>query len=220
MTQTPPRILPGGREPDAALPLVTVDMDGVLCQPLLGWNATAHGPVTAPERVPPSGRLKRWLWQTERVRYIGRRRMAGADGFLRTLAPHYRLYLLTARGMPFGLRAQGWLKRNRMWESLSGLVFREGPEQPPYAFKAAVVGALAPGWHVDDDGRTALEVWRETNRPVLLIAWPQNAGLYPTGITRVDGLAGAARYLLREAGVIAQPSSSSSAGTAEPTKSA
>jgi hypothetical protein len=217
MTDAEPRILPGGRRPDTSLPLVTVDMDGVLCQPLFGWNATAHGPVAAPESVPPLGRRQRWLWLTETVRYLGRRRMPGADGFLRALAPHYRLILVTARGQPWAHRAEGWLERNRMWESLAGLVFREGPEQPPYAFKAAVVGALAPAWHVDDDGRTALEVWRKASRPVILIAWPQNAGLYPSGVIRVEGLAGAARYLLREAGAVSQ--SSSSPGRAEPTNS-
>ena len=212
MTATDLRILRGGATADPALPLITVDMDGVLSEPLFGWNPTAHGPVSPPDVVPAPNRMQRWLWPAERVRYVGRRSMPGAPAFLAALAPHFRLLLLTARGRPSATHSRGWLKRKGLWRYLDGLVFRAGPLIPSYAFKADAVGQLAPAWHVDDDGRTAVHVAAQTHRPVVLIAWPGNVGQYPEGVFRVADLGAAARFLLSEQRNSATQSSSSSSG--------
>lgn len=198
MSFAEPRILAGGRRGDSRLSLITVDLDGVLCEPPLGLNLTTHGAVLSEDQPAPVGRLKRWAWRTESVRYYGRRRMPGADDFLRTLAPHFRLYLVTARGLPSARHTRGWLKHNGLWRYLDGLVFRTGPELPPYAFKAETVAALQPAWHVDDDGRTAMHVAAHSGRPVLLIGWPGNQGTYPDRIVRVSNLADGAAYLLHQ----------------------
>jgi hypothetical protein len=210
-----PRILAGGRRGDSRLPLVTVDLDGVLCEPPLGLNLTTHGAVMSEDKPAPMGRLKRWTWRTESVRYYGRRRMPGAEDFLRTLAPHFRMYLVTARGLPSARHTRGWLKHNRLWGYLDGLVFRAGPEMPPYQFKAETVAMLQPAWHVDDDGRTAMHVASRGGRPVLLIGWPGNEGTYPDRIVRVPSLADGAAYLLRQTQAQSASTSSSSASASD-----
>jgi uncharacterized HAD superfamily protein len=220
MTATQLRVLSGGRRGDPDRPLITVDMDGVLCEPPLGMNLTVHGPAPPSAHARPPGRVQRWLWRTETVRYAGRRCMPGAPAFLRALAPQHRLYLLTARGRPSALRTRAWLERNGLWHFLDGLVFRERPETPSWAFKAASVGALQPSWHVDDDGRTALHVVRETGRPVVLVAWPRNAGEYPSGIVRVPDLAAAAEFLVRAPAAQSTWSSASSSSLSSASDSA
>jgi hypothetical protein len=139
--------------------------------------------------------------------------MSGAADFLRQLAPHFRLYLVTARGLPAARHTRGWLERNGLWRYLDGLIFRAGPEMRPYQFKAATIAALQPFWHVDDDGRTAMHVASRSGRPVLLIAWPGNVGTYPELIVRVPSLADGAAYLLHQ-NEGASSSSSSSVSTA------
>jgi uncharacterized HAD superfamily protein len=213
MVTSEPRVLSGGKRGDSSLPLITVDLDGVLCEPPLGFNLTAHGAVLGPETVLSPGRLKRWAWRTEPLRYFGRRLMPGADAFLRELAPHFRLYLVTARGRPAARRTRAWLERNGLWRYLDGLVFREGPEMPPYQFKAGAIAALQPWWHIDDDGRTAMHVAQRSGRPVLLIAWPGNVGAYPQGIVRVESLAAGAAYLLHRRDHHDDSSSSSSSSS-------
>jgi uncharacterized HAD superfamily protein len=210
MVTTEPRILTGGKRGDPNLPLITVDLDGVLCEPPLGFNLTARGPVMAADVTRPLGRFKRWMWRTEPLRYYGRRRMAGADAFLRDLSPHFRLYLVTARGRAAALHTRAWLERNGLWRYLDGLVFRAGPEMPPHAFKAETIAAFQPAWHVDDDGRTAMHVADRSGRPVLLIAWPRNVGTYPERIVRVPSLADGAAFLLRQNDDASSSSSSSS----------
>jgi hypothetical protein len=214
-----PRVLTGGRRGQPGLPLVTVDLDGVLCEPPLGFNLTTHGAVMSEDKPKPAGRLKRWAWRTEAIRYFGRRRMPGADTFLRRLAPHCRLYLLTARGLPSARHTRGWLEHNGLWRFLDGLVFRVGPELPPYTFKAEAVAALQPVWHIDDDGRTAMHIASRSGRPVVLIGWPGNEGTYPEGIVRVAGLAEGASYLLRQIDGHSGSASSSSVPANEAAKS-
>ncbi|MGD9895134.1 MAG: hypothetical protein AB7R89_11480 [Dehalococcoidia bacterium] len=213
MASTEPRILSGGRHGDPNLPLITVDLDGVLSEPPLGLNLTSRGAELAPDDVPALGRFKRLAWQTEPIRYYGRRQMSGAAAFLQQLSPHFRLYLVTARGLPAARHTRGWLEHNGLWRYLDGLIFRAGPERRPYQFKAETVAALQPFWHVDDDGRTAMHVASRSGRPVLLIAWPGNAGVYPNLIVRVRGLAAGATYLLRQK---EDASSSSSSGSVSP----
>jgi hypothetical protein len=188
-------VAPGGRTGDPALPLVTVDLDGVLAVPLFGWNLTAHRPAM-PDGAPPRGRmLKGWLWPAETVRYVGRGVMPGARAFLHACAPWYRLVLLSARGRPSLAWTRRWLRRAGLLPYLDGIALRADPHQPSYAFKAAAVAALDAAYHVDDDGRTAVYVHRHTGRPVLLIDWPRNAGACPPGIDRVPDLAAAAAFL-------------------------
>src|SRR5687767_2765920 len=95
MTNERVRMLRGGSvATERRAAMVTIDMDGVLSEPLLGMNVTARGPVSPPEGAHAPSRLKGWLWPAESVRYFGRRSMPGAEAFLRELAPHYRLVLV------------------------------------------------------------------------------------------------------------------------------
>jgi len=195
MVSAPVTVAPGGRAGDPALPLVTIDLDGVLALPLFGWNVTAHRPMM-PDGAPPRGsRLKGWLWLGEAVRYAGRGVMPGARAFLHACAPRYRLVLLSARGLPSLAWTRRWLRRAGLLPYLDGIALRADPRQPAYAFKAEAVAALGAARHVDDDGRTAVYVHHHTGRPVVLIAWPRNAGVCPPGIDRVPDLAAAAALL-------------------------
>ncbi len=188
-------VAPGGRTSDPTLPLVTIDLDGVLAVPLLGWNLAARGPVMPAGPSMSGSRLKGWLWPGEAVRYLGRGVIPGARAFLHACAPRYRLVLLSARGVPSLAWTRRWLRRAGLLSYLDGIALRADPRQPSYAFKAAAVAALDAARHVDDDGRTAVYIHHHTGRPVVLIAWPQNAGVYPPGIERVPDLAAAAALL-------------------------
>lgn len=189
-------IVPGGRGVDDGRPVVTVDLDGVLCEPPLGWNFTAHGPVMPVEHPPSKGRLKRLMWPSESVRYMGRRAMPGARQFVEDLSIRYRVLIVTARGAPALPWTRRWLTRAGIWPFIDGLVFRMDPRQPSYVFKALAAGAIEPAWHVEDDGRTAVYVHAQAHRPVALIAWRRNAGEYTRGVVRVTDLAAAARLIL------------------------
>lgn len=198
MTSQSVPVLSGGRRGDPSLPLVTIDMDGVLCQPLFGWNATAQGAVVPPESAGAASRqsrLKQLLWAGEAFRYAGRKGMPGSEAFLRHIGAYYRLILVTARGRPAADWSRRWLQRQGLWRHLDGLAFRTDPHQSSYEFKAATVGALGAVWHIEDDGRTAMHVCAKTATRVLLIAWPQNEGEYPECIRRLPDLASAATYL-------------------------
>ena len=195
MAHAPVSVAPGGRTGDPTLPLVTVDLDGVLAVPPFGWNLTAHGPAMPDGRSPRGARLKDWLWPAETVRYVGRAVMPGARAFLHACAPRYRLVLLSARGRPSMSWTRRWLSRAGLLPYLVGIALRTDPRQPSYAFKADAVTALDAAFHVDDDGRTAVYIHRHTGRPVLLITWPRNAGTFPPGIDRVPDLAAAAAFL-------------------------
>jgi hypothetical protein len=188
-------VAPGGRQADPSLPLVTVDLDGVLAAPPLGLNLTARGPAPPDEAGARVGRLRRWLWPAEAVRYIGRWPMPGARAFLAACAPHLRLVVVSARGTPSLACTRRWLRGAGLLPYLDGIALRSDPHQPSYAFKAEAVAALDAIRHVDDDGRTAVYVHRHTGRPVVLIAWRQNVGVYPPGIERVPNLKAAAALL-------------------------
>lgn len=189
-------VAPGGRQSDPALPLVTVDLDGVLAAPPFSWNLTAHGPALPGNSVVGAAFIRRCLWPAEAVRYIGRRAMPGARSFLATCAPSVRLVVVSARGTPSLGWTRRWLRRAGLLTYLDGIALRSDPCQPSHAFKAEAVLALNAIRHVDDDGRTAVYVHHHTGRPVVLLAWRQNAGVYPPGIERVADLRAAARLII------------------------
>jgi hypothetical protein len=188
-------VAPGGRISDPTLPLVTVDLDGVLALPPFGWNLTAHRPVMPGGASTRGSRLKRWLWPGEAVRYAGRAVMPGARAFLDACAPYYRLVLLSARGRPSLAWTRRWLGNAGLLPYLDGIALRADPRQPSYAFKAEAVAALGAAYHVDDDGHTAVYIHHHTGCPVVLITWPGNAGVCPPGVERVPNLAAAAAWL-------------------------
>jgi hypothetical protein len=202
MTRPSYALLPGGGDRHIDLPLVTVDLDGVLCRPPFGWNVTARGPVEPPD-VPRTGRLDRvrgLAWRAEPFRYSGRRGMPGARPFLEALHPRFRLVLVTARGVPAAESTRRWLEQRGLLPYLDGLAFRADPHRPATYYKADAVAGLHAAWHVDDDGRTAMTVMRLSGVPVVVVAWPRNAGEYPAGVSRVASLGAAAQFLIVRAG--------------------
>ena len=78
-------------------PLLTFDMDGVLCRPPLGFN-----PGSGKGKDREAAGKKGLAWGTEGIRYNRRRPMSGAVEGFRKLSEDFRCVVVTARGGPAG----------------------------------------------------------------------------------------------------------------------
>src|SRR4051794_9601949 len=99
----------------SALPLLTLDFDGVICRPILGLNLGIRADFLDPAVPPRPARVwPRWLnmpW--DHVRFDLRRPMPGAHEALRELREVRRLIVLTGRRTA----PHAWLR----WHHLDGL---------------------------------------------------------------------------------------------------
>ena len=170
-------------------PLVTIDVDGVLCRPPFGIN-------------PGSGRNKLrdkaggWspLWPMERFRYLGRRPMPGAAEGLQKLVQKYRCEVLSARGQAAEPHTRRWMRANLGADIPINL--RPHWRESSARFKARMAPALASSVHIEDDPHTAL--WLSELLPhVLLVDWPRNAWLQGENIHRISSIAEAPDLLTR-----------------------
>lgn len=161
-------------------PLVTIDVDGVLCRPPFGLN-------------PGSGRNKnrattgKWnvLWPLERIRYVGRKPMPGAREGLQGLIREYRCEVLSARGTAAGGYTRGWIGSRLDAELHVNL--RPHWRETSARFKARVASELGASVHIEDDPHTAR--WLAELIPhVLLVDWPRNEWLDGDNIHRITSI--------------------------------
>ncbi|MBK7125418.1 MAG: hypothetical protein IPH65_05775 [Dehalococcoidia bacterium] len=172
-------------------PLLTFDMDGVLCRPPFGIN-------------PGSGRHKRrdapgqkgLLWATESWRYHFRKPMPGAVEGYKELAQAFACAVVTARGEPAGGLTRAWFER--YFGFVPELHMRPGWGETSAQFKARKMAELKPVAHFEDDPFTAQWV-AELTGTVFLIDWKRNRGLSGDGIQRVRTIADAVPLLERAA---------------------
>lgn len=173
--------MPGAR------PLVTVDLDGVLCRPPFGINP---GPGRNKRRdVPGKAGV---LWLTERWRYRGRRPMPGAVEGIRALQASFDVAVLSARGEAARSLTEAWFRRH--FGFVPQLYIRPHWRETSAQFKARRVVELGAIAHIEDDPHTA-EWLAELVEAVCLVDWPRNRWLAGERIHRIRGIADAAAVL-------------------------
>ena len=175
-------------------PVLTFDLDGVLCAPILGLNVGLNRNFLDPEIVPPSANIPPDWWRAiwDRVRFEVRRPMSDAADYLDKLQRDYSLILVTGRRTS----PSNWLKRNELFSYFSQIIWNTTYFQSAH-YKLNTLSQLRPIAHFEDDPRTA-ELLAQSGMTVFLRDWPKNRDLqFNHRIIRIDSL-GAAPELLRD----------------------
>jgi hypothetical protein len=170
-------------------PVVTFDLDGVLCRPPFGINP---GRLRKPgKRRRPNPIVRFVLDHSERWRYVFRRPMPGSlDGF-RATRQFADCIVLTARGEVARTTTERWFAR--YLGEVPRIVMRPDLREPSPEFKRRRAAELGAAAHLEDDPNTAALIAETT--PVLLVDWPRNAGMEGKNVTRVGGVAEAVKLL-------------------------
>ena len=173
-------------------PLVTFDIDGVLCRNPWGINP---GGVSARAATPP--RFPRPTWPVERFLYLRRKPMPGAVEGFRAVAERFECAVVSARGEGSRPLTEDWLSRTL--GVLPPVRLRSSWRERSSAFKARVIPPLQPLAHFEDDPNTAL-LLAERIPHVFLIDWPRNRGIKGANIHRIERIADALPILEAVAG--------------------
>lgn len=167
-------------------PLMTVDMDGVFCEPPFGRNFGIHRTFYRPSATPHPARVyPRWLGAPlDHLRFDFRRPVPGARDALLRLATARRLVVVTGRRT----RPNWWFRRHG-FEGLFEAVYVNQSNLGSAHFKQAILHRLQPAEHVEDDGRTAQLLAQTGDAVVYLCDWPRNRDLpLDPRVFRVAGL--------------------------------
>lgn len=162
-------------------PVVTFDMDGVLCRPPFGINP---GTGIGKRRDAPG--KKNLLWRTETVRYAFRKPMPGArEGFLAAMELA-DCKVLSARGEQARGLTERWYRKH--FGVVPEIHLRPSWRETSAQFKARKVRELGSVAHFEDDPHTA-EWLSELLPRVFLLDWPRNTWLSRDNITRTASVA-------------------------------
>lgn len=168
-------------------PTLTVDMDGVFCEPFFGLNLGIHRTFLDAAAPPPVADVPaRWLGTPlDHLRFNPRRPLPGAREALQRLSQVRRLVVLTGRRT-----RPGWWLRVHGFEGLfDEVIINTGPRKSPH-FKLETIAALGSAEHVDDDPRTVQLLAERSDARVFLRDWPRNRDLpYHPRVERVRDLA-------------------------------
>jgi len=165
------------------LPLLTFDLDGVLCRPPLGIN-----PGTGRDKRRDAPGKEGLLWRTEGWRYRGRKPMPGAVEGFRACQERFRCAVVTARGLPAQDLTRDWFHRH--FGFVPELHMRPSWEETSARYKARKMAELQPMAHFEDDPFTAQ--WLSELLPaVFLVDWKRNRWLQGANIHRVQRIADA-----------------------------
>ncbi|MDA0269399.1 MAG: hypothetical protein O2798_00230 [Chloroflexi bacterium] len=168
-------------------PILTVDMDGVFCEPFFGKNLGIHRTFLDPDAPPPLADVPpRWLGTPlDHLRFNARRPLPGAREALTRLRDVRRLVVLTGRRTHPGW----WLRVHGFAGLFDEVRVNDGPLKSPH-FKLEAIAALGSTEHVDDDPRTAQLLAERSGVRVFLRDWPRNRDLpYHPRVERVRDLA-------------------------------
>lgn len=173
----------------AVRPIVTFDLDGVLCRPPFGVN-----PGRNQQKARDGAGKRNLLWATERWRYAGRRPMPGAREGFRAVAGRFDCHVLSARAEV----ARGGIERwfSRYIGVVPVMHLRQTWEEKPAQFKVRIVGELSPLAHFEDDPHTA-EWVAELVPAVFLVDWRRNQWLSGPNIHRIREISDALPILDR-----------------------
>ncbi|MEO9255122.1 MAG: hypothetical protein ABI305_06255 [Tepidiformaceae bacterium] len=164
-------------------PVLTFDLDGVLCRPPFGIN-----PGRGVNKQRTGEGTKSVLWQTERWRYRGRRPMPGAAAGFRALAAEYDCKILSARSADAVRLTGDWFER---YIGLRPEMYlRPDWHEKPAQYKARMVVELGAIAHFEDDAHTAQWV-AELLPAVFLVDWWRNRWLEAENVHRIHRLANA-----------------------------
>ncbi|MBA4181793.1 MAG: hypothetical protein C0506_14480 [Anaerolinea sp.] len=179
---------------DPRRPVLTFDLDGVICRPPLGIN-----PGRGQRKSREGMGTKNLLWLTERWRYLGRKPMPGARNGLRALAASFDCQVVSARSDAAGALTETWFRRNIGFEPPLNL--RPDWRERPAQFKVRRIVELGAFAHFEDDAHTAQWV-AELLPAVFLVDWWRNRWLEGPNIhriRRIDDAIPVLDRLLREA---------------------
>jgi phosphoglycolate phosphatase-like HAD superfamily hydrolase len=186
-------------------PILTLDLDGVIVRPPLGWNVAISRRLDVPplpatvRRVDTSTRWREryWLLRSgfEIARYSGRSPLPGVRGALAALAERRRLVVLSGRRWVVRPLVWRWLRRHGLAPYVAE-VYLNDVHLPSAQYKLHTLQYLGATEHVDDDGATAYYLARHGGVTVYLCDWPRHRGLpYPPSVQVVRGLPDVARRL-------------------------
>lgn len=164
-------------------PLLTFDLDGVLCRPPFGINP-GRGIGKARDRKGQKG----LLWATERWRYRLRQPMPGAIEGFRALSHDFECQVLSARAAHAGDFTASWFRRH--FGAVPVMNLRPGWEETSAQFKVRRAKELRPLAHFEDDAHTA-EWLAEFLPAVFLVDWWRNRWLDLPNVHRIHTLADA-----------------------------
>jgi hypothetical protein len=169
-------------------PVLTFDLDGVLCRPPFGIN-----PGSGKKKRRDAEGKKNLLWLTESWRYLGRRPMPGAiDGF-RSLSETFDCKVLSARGEQARALTERWFRRYLGF--VPELHLRPGWEETSAQFKVRMVQELRSQAHFEDDPHTALWVAELVPR-VFLVDWARNRWVEDERLSRIRRISDAVPALV------------------------
>ncbi|PKN79308.1 MAG: hypothetical protein CVU47_10820 [Chloroflexi bacterium HGW-Chloroflexi-9] len=167
-------------------PILTVDMDGVFCEPFFGKNLGIHRMFLDTDAPPPEADIppKRLGPLLDHLRFDLRRPLPGARDALIRLGTVRRLVVLTGRRS----QPRWWFRRHGFEGLFERVILNEGPRKSPH-FKLEAVAALGSAEHIDDDPRTVQLLAERSNARVFLRDWPRNRDLpYHPRVERVRDL--------------------------------
>lgn len=167
-------------------PLMTVDMDGVFCEPPLGRNFGIHRSFYDPAEEPHLAKVyPRWVNEPlDRLRFDFRRPMPGARKALLRLATVRRLVVVTGRRT-----IPTWWLRHHDFDGIFEALYVNRSAVGSAHYKQATLRRLGAVEHVEDDARTAQLLAQTTDIRVYLCDWPRNRDLpLAPAVERVQNL--------------------------------
>ena len=174
-------------------PLLTLDLDGVICEPILGQDIGIHRRFLDPDAAPaPALILPEWLRvPLDHLRFDLRRPMPGVAEALARLGSVRRLVIVTGRRTP----PTAWLHRHHLDRLVEDVIVnRTGLRSAHY--KLGTLRALGATEHAEDDPRSAQLLAQAGGVRVYLCDWPGNRDLaFDPHVQRVAGLVDLARRL-------------------------
>jgi hypothetical protein len=186
-------------------PVLTLDLDGVIVRPPLGWNVAISRRLDVPplpatvRHVDTGSRWREGYWLVrsgfEVARYSGRRPLPGVRDALAALAEQRRLVVLSGRRWVVRPLVWRWLRRHGLAPYIADVHLNDA-HLPSAQYKLYTLRRLGATEHVDDDGATAYYLASHGGVTVYLCDWPRNRGLpYPASVKVVRGLGGVADRL-------------------------
>ncbi len=194
-------------EPDR--PVISFDLDGVICRPPFGINQTL-GMGRFEDELPPNIRLVNGPAETlakknylkvrglvETVKYFGRKPMPMAREGIIEVTKYRNPIIITGRSFLAHQIIEAWLTKWKMRHYFAG-IYPNNTNLRTRKYKLHMLRTMGINEHVDDDGEITYYLAKMGIPRVYLRDWARNAGFsYPDNVIHI-------RYLLEIANDLAQ----------------